>query len=447
MNNLKKLTALVVSVLMLMSGCGQKAAKDENISEKVSSETVSETSDVSSTPSSKKATASDTTSVSSKKSDVSSKSKDTSSKHEKKSSSSSSNSSTSSKRQSDTDKKKSVSSKSSVSSASAQQGTTGEPITYTYEIGAADDPIRNVAPEEVQKYIVEEPTIVTEPEPEAVFINDYEDVPEKEKVPDSWFDDCVFMGDSLSVGLSMYNDANGVFGDAKFVCASSLSYWNSQWDLYRPGNVHPYYKGQKVLLEDAVNLTGAKKAIITLGMNDIGIWGPAGVIDHTRSLLNKIRAKSPDVKIYFQTVSPMIYYAQKTHLNNYLIRQFNSNLEQFAAEEGCGFLNSYEALSDSNGNLPYDFCSDPGGLGLHLKFNGCAVWAEFIKANIGSAYPEPEPEPESDSDSVIDTSSEEKTETDSESVAVDDTEIESVQPEDPPSEDAQQPDNTDQTEE
>ena len=216
------------------------------------------------------------------------------------------------------------------------------------------------------------------------------------------------MGDSLSVGLMLYNDANGVFGDAKFVCASSLSYWNSQWDLYRPGNVHPMYNGRKVLLEDAVNLTGAKKAIITLGMNDIGIWGPEGTIDYARSLLNKIRAKSPDVKIYFETVSPMIYYAQKTHLNNNLIRQFNANLEQFAAEEGCGFLNSYEALSDSNGNLPYDFCSDPGALGLHLKFNGCAVWADFLKANVGTAYPGDEIIPETD------TGSEEMTDTDPE---------------------------------
>ncbi len=392
MKTIKKCTAAALCVIMLLCGCGQKANTDSSSKNVTSAVESSETKDNASSKTSAASSKTTSSSASSKKkSDSEASSKN------------SSNKTTSSKK--DSSSKKSTSSNSSKT-ASSKAETNQTTVTYTYEIGDVNDPIRKVEPEKVQQYIIEEEPIVVEPEPEATFENEYENPDPKIVVQDSWFDDCVFMGDSLSVGLMLYNDANGVFGDAKFVCASSLSYWNSQWDLYRPGNVHPMYNGRKVLLEDAVNLTGAKKAIITLGMNDIGIWGPEGTIDYARSLLNKIRAKSPDVKIYFETVSPMIYYAQKTHLNNNLIRQFNANLEQFAAEEGCGFLNSYEALSDSNGNLPYDFCSDPGALGLHLKFNGCAVWADFLKANVGTAYPGDEIIPETD------TGSEEKTDTD-----------------------------------
>ena len=370
---IKRYSAAALVMVMLMCGCGQKSELNSDSEASFSSSDVSsqtpDSADASSKNESKKSASSKNSEASSKKSASSAASSKTSS--SKSSSSKSSSSKTSS----------------ASSKASSSQPVQNDVVTYTYEIGDVNDPIRKVEPEKVQQYIIEEQPIMVEPEPEATYENEYENVDPKIIVEDSWFDDCVFMGDSLSVGLSLYNDANGVFGDAKFVCASSLSYWNSQWDLYRPGNVHPYYNGRKVLLEDAVALTGAKKAIITLGMNDIGIWGPSGTIDYARSLLNKIRAKSPDVKIYLETVSPMIYYAQKTHLNNALIRQFNSNLEQLAAEEGCGFLNSYEALADSNGNLPYEFCSDPGALGLHLKFNGCAVWTDFLKANVGTAYP------------------------------------------------------------
>lgn len=404
---MKRFTAAVLALMLVLCGCGQKSVNnDENnavSSESVVSEITSDTdsnSDFDSetdTDITEKST--DTSSDRDKDGSIDKKTK------EKHSSDKDTDTQRDIKKSSDTDKKSSdkdtdtSKSKTTSSTASSQDSGTQSttPQTYSYTVGDSNDPIRNVAPENVQQYIIDEPVIVTDPEPESTFVNQYEDVDPNVQVDDSWFDDCVIIGDSLTVGLSMYNDANGVFGDAKFVCASSLSYWNCQWDLYAPGNVHPYYNGQKILVEDAAVVTGANKAIITLGMNDIGIWGPEGVITHARTLLNKIRAKSPNLRIYFQTVTPMIYGRQKTHLNNQLIRQFNANLKNFAAEENCGFLNSYDAFADSNGNLPYDLCSDPGGLGLHFNFKACKIWTEFIKTNIGSAHPIPEPTPEVES--------------------------------------------------
>ena len=231
----------------------------------------------------------------------------------------------------------------------------------------------------------------------------------------SWFDDCVFLGDSFTNGLGLYNDSFGELGNAQFVCAACIGWVSSQYDMYDPNEFHPLYNGQKVFMYDAPALTGANKVVITLGMNDIGIWGPEGTIEQARSLLYKIRAKSPDLQIYLETVTPMLYGNQKAHLNNQLIRQFNSNLRNFAEQEGCGFLNSYDAFADSNGNLPYDLCSDPGGLGLHFNFKACAIWAEFLKANVGSLDPKPEPEStvsepvsesSTDTDNTTDTDSE-----------------------------------------
>lgn len=377
---MKKIIAAALAAMLLLCGCGQnsdgensdtEASQAESVESSIVSETVSvidESSKESKTASSEAESSIESKPVSQEESKNSSVSKSPQSSDVKKTS------------------KKQSSENSSVSKASEQPKVQYQTITYV--IGDENDPIRQIEPEKVQQYIVEESVINTEPEPEKpVFENKYENVPQNAKADDSWFDDCVFLGDSLTVGLSMYNDAKNVFGNAEFVCASSLSYWNSQWDLYRAGNVHPYYKGNKILLEDAVRLTGAKKAIITLGMNDIGIWGPAGVLTYTRSLLDKIKAKSPDVKIYLETVSPIIYGREKTHLNNQLIREFNANLKKFAEEEGYGFLNSYDALANNYGYLPYEFCSDPNGLGLHLKFSGCEVWTDFLKSTVATAFP------------------------------------------------------------
>ncbi len=303
-------------------------------------------------------------------------------------------------------------SKSSSSAASSKTVSDSKKSASSTIVGDENDPIKKVNPDEFQQYVVQEAPIVTDHEPDAVYENKYENIDPSQNVPDSWFDDCVFIGDSLTVGLSMYNDAYSAFGDGKFVCASCLSYSNSQWDLNRAGNVHPYYNGQKVLAEYAASLTGANKVIIGLGMNDIGMWGPEGTITYAEQLIGKIRAHSPGVQIYLETVTPMIYAAQRVHLNNDLIREFNGELEKLARNQGCGFLNSYDAFANRNGNLPFEFCSDPGALGIHLKTNACKVWAQFLKAEIGKTYHQ---EPRNNDSSVVkdtETETEIETETD-----------------------------------
>lgn len=409
---MKRVIAAALAAMLLLCGCGQGTETEEKETA-VSSQSSVESSDTSSEIEEQSSQVSEKESSVVQSSVVSSSAESKTESKEESSKTSKASSEVSKK----TDKTQKTSSAVSQTSQAPQQV---QYYTYTYDVGNENDPIRQVEPDKVQQYIVEESTIVTEPEPEKpVFENKYESIPEEVKVNDSWFDDCVFLGDSLTVGLSMYNDRYNAFGDADFVCAGSLSYWNSQWDLYRAGNVHPIYKGRKILLEDAVKLTGAKKAIITLGMNDIGIWGPAGVITHARSLLNKIKAKSPDVKIYLQTVSPIIYGRERPHLSNSLIRQYNENLKQFAAQEGYGFLDSYNALANNYGYLPNEFCSDPGGLGLHLTFKGCAVWADFLKSSVATAYPGDEivSEPESSEESPVEQESEEVSETVSETTS------------------------------
>ena len=198
----------------------------------------------------------------------------------------------------------------------------------------------------------------------------------------SWFDDCVFMGDSLTLGLSYYNDLTGDLGNAQFVCSAGLGWVNSQWDLYDENEVHPMDNGEKVLLEDAVVLTGAKKAIIGLGMNDVGIFGVEGTLESAEEFINKLRAKTPDVQIYLQTITPMIAAAEYDALNNPLIKEYDDALEVFAREQNCKFINSWAALADENGKLPYELCQDPDSLGLHLTNDGCEIWADCILKSV-----------------------------------------------------------------
>ncbi len=90
-------------------------------------------------------------------------------------------------------------------------------------------------------------------------------VPASERVDTSYFDDVVFIGDSVSLKLQYYvrdqrkSDEN-FLGKAQFLTAGSFSYINAL-KAVSEASVHPSYQGTKMLLEDSIAASGAKSFI------------------------------------------------------------------------------------------------------------------------------------------------------------------------------------------
>ena len=197
----------------------------------------------------------------------------------------------------------------------------------------------------------------------------------------SWFDDAVFVGDSVTLKLSYYADG-GALGNAEFLCAGSLGYNNALWDIDHPDNVHPLYKGRKVTVDDGLAKIGRNKIIIMLGMNDIGLYGVSGAIDGMKKLTDRIEAKCPDAQIYIESVTPMLEECQLRDLNNTTIRQFDEQVERVCNQKGYIYLDIASAVDDGYGNLISGYCSDPGAMGLHFSDAGCAAWVERLKETV-----------------------------------------------------------------
>ena len=92
-------------------------------------------------------------------------------------------------------------------------------------------------------------------------------------VPDGYFDDAVFIGDSITLKLYHYvkdmrNQGTPCLGGAKFLTAGSLGSGNALWPVSKE-SVHPSYQGDKMRIEKAIELMGARKVYIMLGMNDV----------------------------------------------------------------------------------------------------------------------------------------------------------------------------------
>ena len=197
-----------------------------------------------------------------------------------------------------------------------------------------------------------------------------------------WFNDAVFVGDSVTLKLSYYCAAHPeALGSAEFFCAGSLGYTNALWDLNDPEAVHPYYQGETHLAEDCAVLTGKHHVFIMLGMNDIGLYGTQGALDSCKTLVSRIAEKSPDALIYIQSVTPMIESAQMETFNNALVQEFDGMLKTYCEQNKYKYLDVFSALADTNGNLPDNLCSDPDSMGLHFNDTSCEMWANYLKNN------------------------------------------------------------------
>ena len=209
-----------------------------------------------------------------------------------------------------------------------------------------------------------------------------------EPVEASWFDDAVFVGDSVTLKLSYYCDNSEALGNTTFLCEGSLGYNNALWDLDHEDNVHPSYKGVKYTVPDGCSEIAPNKIFIMLGMNDIGLYGVDGAIDGMKELTDKVHESCPDAVIYIESVTPMVAGNSLGDLNNENIYAFDEKLKEVCSEKGYKYLDITAAVSDENGDLIYEYCGDPptddnpDAMGLHFTDEGCEKWVEYLKNHV-----------------------------------------------------------------
>ena len=205
-------------------------------------------------------------------------------------------------------------------------------------------------------------------------------VPKGAKVASTYFDDAVFVGDSISKMLEYYEAKYDRLGKAKFLTAVSLSAQNAQWSVDNKNAVHPKYNGQKMRIEDSIPLTKANKVYIMLGMNDIENVGIDKGYQYFEQLCGKIKAKAPNVQFYVESVTPRVNLGSKSlgRLTNANITKYNKKLSQLCRQNGWYFINVAETMFDSKGYLKSNYCSDASSMGMHMTYTGCAAWVDYL---------------------------------------------------------------------
>ena len=205
------------------------------------------------------------------------------------------------------------------------------------------------------------------------------------QVDDSYFNDAVFIGDSISYGFELYvteKHANGetVLGEAQFLTSGSLSYGNSLWDV-SDESVHPTYNGEKMKLEDAIAQIKPGKIFILLGTNDVALYGVEQTIANADTEISRMLEASPGAEIFIMSTTPKYSPAESDvdgALNNADIDALNVAMRQFAVEKGYNFMNIAPLFKDETGGLAADYCSDKEGMGIHFTSAAYDIWLNFL---------------------------------------------------------------------
>ena len=208
----------------------------------------------------------------------------------------------------------------------------------------------------------------SEPESSAVAFG--QPVPASERVTSAYFDDAVFIGDSLTTGIQLYN----ILPDTTVLASVGININN----IFTNEVISDGNGGQQTILDAAKDIQPAK-IYTMLGTNGLKGLGPEETVRYYRQLVQQLKADHPDSIIYVQSLMPIneeIFAANYGYeLTNAEIDECNELLMQMAGEEEVYFVNCAEAIKDENGELPAEFTTD----GLHFRGEYYNKWIDYLK--------------------------------------------------------------------
>lgn len=189
-------------------------------------------------------------------------------------------------------------------------------------------------------------------------------IPEGTVQSDSYLDDAIFIGDSLTTGLSLY----GLLPEEQVLADTGI---NPQTILSR--ECISQDGTDKTVLDAAASLDPGK-IYIMLGANGVAFLNFDDIISWYSELIEGLKAEHPDSEIYVQSVLPVTREKEDDTLNNQRITELNGLLQEMATEENVYYLSVNEAIADEEGFLPTDLSAD----GMHFGTTVYEEWLDYL---------------------------------------------------------------------
>lgn len=179
--------------------------------------------------------------------------------------------------------------------------------------------------------------------------------PENDTIQDTKAEKIVFLGDSITEGLSIY----GFFPETNIIGINSLN---------------------TILAEDQVAPVvsiNPSKLFILLGINDI--WegdSVDGFIERYSSLISDIKGKTKNCDIYVESIFPVSEFAMETNpaISNIIIDDANEKIKTITKKLGIKYIDVNSVLKDEKGNLKSEYSND----GVHIINYYYPIWTDIL---------------------------------------------------------------------
>lgn len=246
----------------------------------------------------------------------------------------------------------------------------GTVIYFTYARQNSADPTSSLPMEPtatLQPSPTAEPTPTPTPEPTPTLVPS---ASPSEAVPDSYFDDAVFIGDSRTEGFMLYS---GLSSTAASYTSTGLTV-----DTVFTKPVVKSGEG-KITIVDALKRHRFSKIYVMFGVNELGWAYDSIFIEKYQKFIEEIKASQPNAVIYVQSILPVTKKKSESDpiYNNIQIHKYNDLIEKMAKECGVEYLDVAQSVTDESGNLFENASTD----GIHLTKEYCEKWLDYLKTH------------------------------------------------------------------
>ena len=196
-------------------------------------------------------------------------------------------------------------------------------------------------------------------------------VSETPQVDDSYFDDAMFVGDSITTGIELY----GVMPNATVVASTGI---NPNTIMTTPDI--ELADGSSVTILQAMSAYHPKKIYIMLGSNGVEFIGKETMMELYGEFIDAVKAQHPDSIIYLQSILPVTQAkeAASPELSNDKIDEYNAAIMELAGEKESYYLNVAESFKDETGALPDEASPNDG---MHFGVSHYEIWMDYLKCH------------------------------------------------------------------
>ncbi|MBR3106211.1 MAG: hypothetical protein IKH30_03380 [Clostridia bacterium] len=194
--------------------------------------------------------------------------------------------------------------------------------------------------------------------------------PEHEPAGDDYFEDAVFLGDSIMENIEMLD----LFPTANFVTLVGMSPISMDKKLFLLQK-----EDRWVTAYDMINLYSHKKIFIFLGSNALDHKTYEGTLGDYRVMMERMIHEYPDTVFYLLCpTSPNRARVKKDGLDIRRYWRFREGLMALAEEMQVYFLDAFILVADEDGYLSEEYAAPDG---FHLKVEGSKLIEQLVRTH------------------------------------------------------------------